>query len=63
MRVICAICKKEVDLSDTQDINSGSRTEHWCWECYLNSQREAAASDMYRRKRLEKMNNSKKRNK
>lgn len=60
MRVICAICKKEVDLSYTQDISSGSRTEHWCWECYLNSQREAAASDMYRRRKFEKMSNLKK---
>ena len=51
----CDICGKEVDQNSMQNIGYGRNTEWWCWECYLNSQREAAASDMYRRHKLHKI--------
>lgn len=62
MKRRCDICGKEVNEKLMESIGYGRRTEYWCWECYLNSQREASASDMYRQKRLHKMHNSKKRN-
>lgn len=58
----CNVCGKEVNENLMEQIGYGRNKEYWCWECYLNSQREAAASDMYRQKRLHKMRNSKKRN-
>ena len=59
----CDICGKENNEQFMQSISTGRRTEWWCWECYINSQREATFSDMYRQKRLQKLNQFKKRNK
>lgn len=63
MKRICDVCGAEQNEWLMQPINSGRKTEWWCWDCYLNSQHEAAASDMFRRKKLSKMNNARKRNK
>lgn len=63
MKRVCDICGTEANEQLMKSVSSGRKTEWWCWECYMNSQREAAASDMYRRKRLHKLQHSRKRNK
>lgn len=59
MKRACDICGKEENEQLMQSINTGRKTEWWCWECYLNSQREAAASEMFRQKHRHKLNESK----
>ncbi len=59
----CDICGKEENEKLMEPINTGRRTEWWCWECYLNSQREATASEMARQQRLHRISESKDRNK
>ena len=63
MKRKCDICGKEENKCLMQPINFGRKTEWWCWDCYLMSQREATVSDMYRQKRLNKLKQYKKRHK
>lgn len=59
----CDICKKEQDEYWMQSFNTGRRTMWLCWECYKASQREATLSDLFRQRKLYKINESKKRTK
>lgn len=63
MRRQCDVCGKEENEQLMQSINTGRKTEWWCWECWLNSQHEAAASEMARQQRLHRISESKIRNK
>ena len=63
MRRICDICGCEADEYWMEPFNIGSKTIWLCWDCFKNSQREATLSDIYRQKKLYKINNSRKRNK
>lgn len=58
----CDLCGKEDNERLMKQISFGRKTEWWCWECYKNSQREANASDRFRQKKLNKIKQSKKRN-
>lgn len=59
----CSNCHEEFEQKDMMSYYAGSKTIWLCWECYLNSQKEANASDRYRQKRLHKIATGKKRNK
>lgn len=63
MNRTCDICGKECNEGSMKSVNIGRKKEWWCWECYLNSQREATASDRYRQKKLHNISKWKKRNK
>ena len=63
MKRECALCGKECNEQLMKPISSGRKTEWWCWECYLHSQREANLSDRHRQQKLYKINQSKKRHK
>lgn len=63
MKQKCYICGCESDEYWMQSYNTGRKVVWLCWDCYKNSQREATLSDIYRQKKLYKINNSRKRNK
>ena len=63
MKRICDICGCEADEHWMESYNTGRKTVWLCWDCYKNSQYEAAKSDLARQKKLYQMHNSKKRNK
>lgn len=62
MKRKCDICGCEADEHWMESYNTGRTVMWFCWDCYKNSQYEAAKSDIHRRKRLGKLNESKKRN-
>ena len=57
----CDICGKEENEQLMQSINTGRKTEWWCWECYKNAQYHANKSDHHRQQRLYKIHQSTKR--
>lgn len=63
MKQKCYICGCESDEYWMKSFNYGRKTAWLCWDCFKNSQREATLSDIYRQKKLYKINNSRKRNK
>ena len=63
MKRICDICGIEADEHWMQSFNTGRKVMWLCWDCYKQSQYEVAKSEMSRRTKLAKMNESKKRNK
>ena len=63
MKRICDICGCEADEYWMQSYYTGRKMMWLCWDCFKNSQREATKSDVFRQKKLYKINNSRKRNK
>ena len=63
MKRHCDICGIEADEHWMQSFNTGRKVMWLCWDCYKNSQYEVAKSEISRRTKLAKMNESKKRNK
>lgn len=63
MKRKCDVCGCEADEHWMESYNTGRRTVWLCWECYQSSQREAMLSDLFRQKKLYKINESKKRSK
>ena len=63
MKRICDICGIEADEHWMQSFNTGRKVMWLCWDCYKQSQYEVAKSEISRRTKLAKMNESKKRNK
>ena len=63
MKRICDICGAEANEHFMESMFTGRKTEWWCWDCYKQSQYEVAKSEISRRTKLAKMNESKKRNK
>ena len=63
MKRQCDICGIEADEHWMQSYNTGRKVIWLCWDCYKNSQYEVAKSEISRRTKLVKMNESKKRNK
>ena len=63
MKRICNICGTEADEHRMESYNIGAKTIWLCWGCYKQSQYEVAKSEISRRTKLAKMNESKKRNK
>ena len=63
MKRICDICGTEADEHKMESYNTGRRTMWLCWDCYKQSQYEVTKSEISRRTKLAKMNESKKRNK
>ena len=63
MKRQCDICGLEADEHWMQSYNTGRKVIWLCWDCYKNSQYEVAKSEISRRTKLVKMNESKKRNK
>lgn len=61
MKRKCDICGTEHSEWDMQPMNTGRKTEWWCWDCYQNADREATQSDLIRGYRLHKISESKKR--
>jgi ribosome-binding protein aMBF1 (putative translation factor) len=59
----CDICGTEADEHKMESYNIGAKTIWLCWDCYKQSQYEVAKSEISRRTKLAKMNESKKRNK
>lgn len=59
----CDVCGTESDDYWMKSFNIGRRTVWLCWECYKASQREATLSDLFRQRKLYKINESKKRTK
>lgn len=59
----CDICGTEADEHKMESYNIGAKTIWFCWDCYKQSQYEVAKSEISRRTKLAKMNESKKRNK
>lgn len=59
----CDICGTEADEHKMESYNIGAKTVWLCWDCYKQSQYEVAKSEISRRTKLAKMNESKKRNK
>ena len=57
------ICGLEADEHWMQSFNTGRKVMWLCWDCYKQSQYEVAKSEISRRTKLAKMNESKKRNK
>ena len=60
---ICDGCGCEADEYWMMSYNPGTGLKWFCWDCYKQSQYEVAKSEMSRRTKLAKMNESKKRNK
>lgn len=63
MKRTCDVCGAESDEYWMKSFNIGRRTVWLCWECYKASQREATLSDLFRQRKLYKINESKKRTK
>ena len=63
MKRVCDICGIESDEHWMQSFNTGRKVMWLCWDCYKQSQYEVAKSEISRRTKLAKMNESKKRNK
>ena len=63
MKRQCDICGTEADEHKMESYNIGAKTVWLCWDCYKQSQYEVAKSEISRRTKLAKMNESKKRNK
>ena len=63
MKRKCDICGLEADEHWMQSFNTGRKVMWLCWDCYKQSQYEVAKSEISRRTKLAKMNESKKRNK
>ena len=63
MKRQCDICGIEADEHWMQSFNTGRKVMWLCWGCYKQSQYEVAKSEISRRTKLAKMNESKKRNK
>lgn len=63
MKRKCDICGLEADEHWMQSFNTGRKVMWFCWDCYKQSQYEVAKSEISRRTKLAKMNESKKRNK
>lgn len=62
-KVECSICGCVHDEYWMMRFYNGRTTQWLCWDCYLNSQREAQLSDLHRQKRLYRIHENKKRNK
>ena len=63
MKRVCDICGCESDEYWMHSYYTGRKMMWLCWDCFKNSQREATKSDVFRQKKLYKINNSRKRNK
>ena len=62
MKRQCDICGLEADEHWMQSFNTGRKVMWLCWDCFKQSQYEVAKSEISRRTKLAKMNQSKKRN-
>ena len=63
MKRKCDVCGCEADDHWMMQYNTGRKTMWVCWDCYKQSQYEAAKSEIQRQKRLRKMNESNKKKK
>ena len=61
MKRTCDICGLEADEHWMQSYNTGRKVVWLCWDCWKNSQYEAAKSERHRSKRLGKINEERKR--
>lgn len=62
MKRISDICGGEADEYWMFPFDPGTRRMWLCWDCYKNSQYEAAKSDLARQKKLYQMSQANKRN-
>ena len=62
MKRKCDICGCEADEYWMHSYYTGRKMMWLCWDCYKQSQYEVAKSEISRRTKLAKMNESKKRN-
>lgn len=63
MKRICDVCGCEADEHWMMRYNTGRTVKWFCWECWKQSQYEAAKSEMQRQKKLISIHDSKRRNK
>ena len=63
MKRKCDVCRIESDDYWMYPYNIGIKTVWLCWDCYRESQREAALSDFSRQRKLYKIHESKRRTK
>lgn len=61
MKVECSICGAIHDDHWMIKLNTGIHTQHLCWECYLQGQREAHLNEVRRAKAITKLTKNKKR--
>lgn len=59
----CELCGLEADEHWMMSFNPGTGLKWLCWDCYKQGQYEVAKSEMSRRKKINRMAESKKRHK